>query len=89
MASGGGSVGVAGIAKDTKVVVGGGCAIQCEVGSGMVHRLRGKAVEKMCSCVQGLCPVASRHQKEKATNHVGQLVVMRMMRSNRPFWEEV
>jgi hypothetical protein len=71
MGSGGGSVGVAGIAKHAKVVVGGGCAIQCEVGSGMVHRLRGKAVEKMCSSVQGLCLVASRRLKEKATNHVG------------------
>jgi hypothetical protein len=55
------------------VVVGGGCAIQSEVGSGVAHRLRGEAVEEMCGCVQGLCPVAGRERrlKEKASDHVG------------------
>jgi hypothetical protein len=41
MESGGRSVGIAGTTEHTKVVVGGGCAIQGEVGSGMTHRLRG------------------------------------------------
>jgi hypothetical protein len=51
MRSGGGSVGIAGTAEHSKVVVGGGCAIQSEVGSGMAHRLRGEADEEMCGGV--------------------------------------
>jgi hypothetical protein len=39
MGSGGGSVGIAGTVEHEKVVVGGGYAIQGEVGSGMPHRL--------------------------------------------------
>jgi hypothetical protein len=73
MESGGDIVRIAGTTEHTKVVVGGGCDIQGEVGSGMAHRLRGEAIEKMCSCVQGFCLVASRerHLKEKATDHIG------------------
>jgi hypothetical protein len=43
------------------------------VGSGVVHRLRGEAVQEMCSGVQGLCLVAGRERrlKEEATGHVG------------------
>jgi hypothetical protein len=59
MGSGGRSVGIAGTAEHTKVVIGGGCAIQGEVGSGIAHRLRGEAVE-MYSGVQGLCLVTGR-----------------------------
>jgi hypothetical protein len=51
--SGGGSVGIAGTVEHANVVVGGGCAIQGKVGSGMAHRLRGEAVEEMCSGVLG------------------------------------
>jgi hypothetical protein len=66
------SVGIASTAEHAKVVVGGGYAIQSEVGSGVAHRLRGEAVE-MCGGVQGLRPVArrERHLKEKAADHVG------------------
>jgi hypothetical protein len=73
MRSGGGSVGIAGTSEHTKVVVGGGCAIQSEVGSRVAHRLRGETVEEMCGGVHGLCPVAGRERclKEKATDHVG------------------
>jgi hypothetical protein len=39
--SSGGGVGVAGTTENTEVVVGGGCAIQGEVGSVVAHRLRG------------------------------------------------
>ena len=35
-----GSVGIAGTAEHAKVVVGGGCALQGEVGGGVAHRLR-------------------------------------------------
>jgi hypothetical protein len=73
MESGGGSVGITGTTEHAKVVVGGSRAIQDEVGSDMVHCLRGEAVEEICSGVQGLCPVAGRERrlKEKAENHVG------------------
>jgi hypothetical protein len=73
MGSGGGSVGIASTAEHAKVVVGGGYAIQSEVGSKVAHRLRGEAVEEMCGGVQGLRPVArrERHLKEKAADHVG------------------
>jgi hypothetical protein len=67
------SVRVAGTAEDTKVVVGGGCAVQGEVGSRVAHRLGGKTVEKVGGGVQGLCPVAGRERrlKEKAADHIG------------------
>ena len=52
-----GSVRVAGTAEHAKVVVGGGCVVQGEVGSRVAHRLGGKMVEKVCDGVQGLCPV--------------------------------
>jgi hypothetical protein len=67
------SVGIAGTSEDTKVVVGGGCAIQSKVGSGMAHRLRGEAVEEMGGGVQGLYPVAGRERrlKEEAAYHIG------------------
>jgi hypothetical protein len=73
MESVGGSVGIAGTAKHEKVVVGGGYPIQGKMGSGVAHRLRGEAVEKMCGGVQGLYPVAGRERRleEKATDHVG------------------
>jgi hypothetical protein len=73
MGSGDRSVGIAGTAEHAKVIIGGGCAIQGEVGSGMAHRLRGEPVEEMCSGVQGLCPVAGRERrlKEKEIDHVG------------------
>jgi hypothetical protein len=60
MRSGGGSVRIAGTAEHAKVVVGGGCVVQGEVGSRVAHRLRGKAVEEVGGSVQGLCLVASR-----------------------------
>jgi hypothetical protein len=68
-----GSVSVAGIAEHVKVVIGGGCAIQGEVGSRVSHRLGGKMVEKVCGGVQGLCPVAGgeRRLEEKAADHIG------------------
>jgi hypothetical protein len=73
MWSGGRSVGIAGTAEHAKVVVGGGCAVQGKVGSGVAHRLRGEAVEEMCGGVQGLCLVAGREGRleEKAADHVG------------------
>jgi hypothetical protein len=71
MGRGGGSVGIAGTAEHAKVVVGGGCAVQGEVGSRVAHRLRGKKVE-VCGGVLGLCPVAGRERRleEKATDHI-------------------
>jgi hypothetical protein len=68
-----GSVRVAGTAEHAKVVVGGGCAVQGEVGSRVVHRLGGKTVEKVGGGVQGLCPVAGRERclEEKAADHIG------------------
>jgi hypothetical protein len=73
MGSGGGSVEIAGTTEHAKVVVGGGCAIQGKVGSGMVHHLRGETVDEMCSGVQGLYLVTGkeRHLKEKAEDLVG------------------
>jgi hypothetical protein len=41
-----GSVRVAGTSEHAKVVVGGGCAVQGEVGGGVAHRLRWEAVER-------------------------------------------
>jgi hypothetical protein len=57
--SSGGGVGIAGTTKDSKVSIGGVCAIQGEIGGGVTHRLRGKAVEQLGSNIQGLCPIAS------------------------------
>jgi hypothetical protein len=73
MRGGSGSVRVAGTAEHAEVVVGGGCAVQDEVGSGVSHRLRGKTIEKVCGGVQGLCPVAGRERRleEKAADHIG------------------
>jgi hypothetical protein len=67
------SVRVAGTTEHAKVVIGGGCVVQCEVGSRMAHRLGGKTVEKVGGGVQGLCPLAGmeRHLEEKAANHIG------------------
>jgi hypothetical protein len=67
-----GSVGIAGTVEHAKVVVGGVCAVQGEVGGGVAHRLRREAVE-VGGGVQGLCPVAGREGRleEKATNHIG------------------
>jgi hypothetical protein len=67
------SVRVAGIAKHTKVVVGGGCAVQGELGSRVAHRLGGKTAEEVCGDVQGLCPIAGRERRleEKAADHIG------------------
>ena len=66
------SVRVAGTAEHAKVVVGGGCAIQGEVGSRVAHRLGGKTVEKVGGGVQGLCPVAGRERRleEEAAEHI-------------------
>jgi hypothetical protein len=55
MGSGDGSVGIANTAEHTEVVVGGGCAVQGKVGSGVAHHFRGEAVEEMGGGVQGLC----------------------------------
>jgi hypothetical protein len=68
-----GSVRVAGTAEHAKVVVGGGCVVQGEVGSRVAHRLGGNTVEKVCDDVQGLCPVAGRERRleEKAADHIG------------------
>jgi hypothetical protein len=68
-----GSVRVAGTAEHAKVVVGGGCVVQGEVGSRVAHRLGWKTVEEVGGGVQGLCPVAGRERRleEKTTDHVG------------------
>jgi hypothetical protein len=68
-----GSVRVAGTTEHAKVVIGGGCAIQGEVGSRVAHRLGGKMVEEVGGGVQGLCPVAGRERRleEQAADHVG------------------
>jgi hypothetical protein len=73
MWSSSGSVRVAGTSEHAEVVVGGGCAVQGEVGGGVAHRLRWEAVEEVGGGVQGLCPVAGRERRleEKASNHVG------------------
>jgi hypothetical protein len=73
MSSGGGSVRIAGTAKHAKVVVGGGYAIEGEVGSRVAHRLQGKAVKEVGGSVQGLFPVGCRERRleEKAMNHIG------------------
>jgi hypothetical protein len=73
MRSSSGSVRIASATEYAEVVVGGGCAIQGEVGSGVAHCLRWKAVEEVGGSAQGLCPVAGRERrlKEKATNHIG------------------
>jgi hypothetical protein len=47
--SDGGGVEIAGTSEHTKVVIGGGCAIQDKVGSGVAHHLRREAVEEMSS----------------------------------------
>jgi hypothetical protein len=67
------SVRVAGTAEHAKVVVGGGCAVQGEVGSRVAHRLGGKTIEEVSGGVQGLCPVTGgeRRMEEKAADHVG------------------
>jgi hypothetical protein len=67
------SVRVASTAEHAKVVVGGGCAVQGEVGSRVAHRLGGKTVEKVGGGVQGLCLVAGRERRleEKAADHIG------------------
>jgi hypothetical protein len=71
--SSGKGVGIAGTSKNSKVGLGGGCAIQGEVRGGVTHCLGGKAVEEMGSSVQGLCPIAGgkRRLKEEATDHGG------------------
>jgi hypothetical protein len=42
MGSGGESVGIAGTSEHVKVVVGGGCAIQCKMGSGWLTAFEGR-----------------------------------------------
>jgi hypothetical protein len=73
MGSGGKSVVIEGIGEQAKVVVRGGCVVQGEVGSRVAHRLRGRAVEKVCGGVQGICPVAGRERRleEKTADHIG------------------
>jgi hypothetical protein len=73
MGSSGRSVGIAGTTKHMNMVIGGGCAIQGIVGSGVTHDLQGEVIEDMGSGVQGLCLVASRerHLKEEVADHVG------------------
>jgi hypothetical protein len=73
MGSSSGSVRVAGTSEHAKVVVGGGCVVQGEVGGGVAHRLRWEAVEEVGGDVQGFCPVASweRRLEEKVADHVG------------------
>jgi hypothetical protein len=73
MRSSGRSVKIAGTTEHAKMVIGGGCVVQGEVGSRVAHRLRQKTVEEVCSGVQGLCPVAGRESclEEKAANHIG------------------
>jgi hypothetical protein len=56
------SVRIAGTTEHAKVVVGGGCVVQCEVRSRVAHRLGGKTVYKVGGGVQGLCPVAGRER---------------------------
>jgi hypothetical protein len=51
MRSSSGSVGIAGTTEHTKVVVGGGRAVEGEVGGGVTYRLRWEAVEEVGSCV--------------------------------------
>jgi hypothetical protein len=65
-------VGIVGTAKDPKVGIGGGCAIQSEVGVGVNGHLGGNTVDEMSSSVQGVCPIAGRkrHLKKEASNHV-------------------
>jgi hypothetical protein len=46
MGSGGGSVGIAGTAEHAKVVVGGGCAIQGEVGVGWLTAFEGRRLRR-------------------------------------------
>jgi hypothetical protein len=72
MRSGSGGVRIASTAEDAEVVVGGGCAVQGEAGSGKAHCRRRKAVEEVGGGVQGLCPVAGRERrlKEKAADHI-------------------
>jgi hypothetical protein len=67
------SVRVAGTTKHAKVVIGGGCAVQGEVGSRVTHRLGWKTVQKVGGGVQGLCPVGGRERRleEKAADHIG------------------
>jgi hypothetical protein len=49
-----GSVRVASTAEHVKLVIGGGCVVQGEVGSRVAHRLGGKTVEEVGGGVQGL-----------------------------------
>jgi hypothetical protein len=71
MRSSSGSVRIASTVECAKVVVGGVCVVQGEVGSGMAHRLRRKAVEEVGGGVQGLYPVAGRRRlKEKEADHI-------------------
>ena len=88
MWSGSGSVRVAGTTEHAKVVIGRGCAVEGEVRGRVANRLRGKTVEEVGGSVQGLCPVAGRERRleEKAQSI---LVVVRIMRSARPFCAEV
>jgi hypothetical protein len=68
-----GSVGIAGTAEHAEVVIGGGCAVQGELGGGVAHHLRWEAVGEVGGGMQGLCPVVGRERrlKEKAIDHVG------------------
>jgi hypothetical protein len=75
---------VARVEARAEVGVRGGRAVQGEVGSGVAHRLRGEAVEEMCSGVQSICLVARRERRLKRKQHI-MLVVVRLMRSARPF----
>ena len=63
---------MAGTTEHAKVVVGGGCVVQGEVGSRVAHHLQGKTVEEVCGGVQGVCPVAGeeRSLEEKAADHI-------------------
>jgi hypothetical protein len=68
MRSSNGSVGIAGTTEHAKVVVGGGCAVQSEVGGRVAHRLRWEAVEEVGGGVHGLCPVAGRETSGREGN---------------------
>jgi hypothetical protein len=64
-------IGIAGTPEDLKVLIRGSGAKEGEEWSGMGNRLRGKAVEEIGGCVQGLSLVASRKRSLKRGGNIG------------------
>jgi hypothetical protein len=71
--SGSRDVEIAGIAKDTKVVIGWAVPYMAKWGVGWLTIFEGMQLRRWVAGIQGFCPVASRERrlKEEAVDHVG------------------